>query len=58
MQSEDEMKQRKWLVAGIFLAGVRAGIGLTPPALIVAAALEPVPLWRLRLRVAGASLLE
>ena len=58
MQSEDEMKQRKWLVAGIFLAGMRAGTGLTPLALIVAAALEPVPLWRLRLRVAGASLLE
>jgi len=52
------MKQRKWLVAGIFLAGMRAGTGLTPLALIVAAALEPVPLWRLRLRVAGASLLE
>ncbi|HZV86021.1 MAG TPA: hypothetical protein VFF95_00635 [Candidatus Binatus sp.] len=50
------MKQRKRLVAGIFLAGVRAGNGLTRPALIVAAALQPVPLWRLRLRVAGASL--
>jgi len=56
MQSENEMKQRKRLVAGIFLAGVRAGNGLTRPALIVAAALQPVPLWRLRLRVAGASL--